>query len=108
MERGWTLFLSGVPLGERQQAGVGIIVSSQFAAYTLGVLVVDGQVIFPCLWVEDLVRTIVCVYVPNYTTECTAWSHWVVCSRVLHMVALLSCWETSLLTWTMAAKHGGA
>ena len=36
LERGWTLYYAGVEKGERQKAGVGLLIAPWFAANVLG------------------------------------------------------------------------
>lgn len=43
LERGWTLFLSGA-LGERCQAGMGVVIATFFSASTLGFTPVNERV----------------------------------------------------------------
>ena len=44
LERGWTLFFSGVAGGERRRAGVAVLVSPRLEACTLGFTPVDERV----------------------------------------------------------------
>ena len=44
LERGWTLFYSGVAQGERRRAGVGLLIAPQLGACTLGFTPVDERV----------------------------------------------------------------
>jgi len=69
LERGWTLFHSGVALGERRRAGVGILVSPRFGACTLGFTPVDERVASLRLRVGGRVLTVVCAYAPNGSAE---------------------------------------
>ena len=54
LERGWTLFHSGVACSERRRAGVGILIAPRLCACTLGF---TG------------VLTVVCAYAPNSSSE---------------------------------------
>ena len=69
LERGWTLFHSGVALCERRRAGVGILVSPRFGACTLGFTLVDERVASLRLRVGGRVLTVVCAYAPNGSAE---------------------------------------
>ncbi|KAL1251680.1 hypothetical protein QQF64_019476 [Cirrhinus molitorella] len=44
LERGWTLFYSGVPHGERRRAGVGLLVAPKFSRHVLEFSPVNGRV----------------------------------------------------------------
>ncbi|XP_041649202.1 transient receptor potential cation channel subfamily M member 4-like [Cheilinus undulatus] len=69
LERGWTLFHSGVAPGERRRAGVGILIASGLAACTLGFTPVDERVASLLLQVGGRVLTVVCAYAPNSSSE---------------------------------------
>ena len=65
LERGWTLFHSGVARGERCRAGVGILIAPRLCACTLGFTPVDEKVVV----VGGRVLTVVCAYAPNSSSE---------------------------------------
>lgn len=63
LERSWTLHYSEVAQGERQQAGVGLLIAPQLSCQVLAFTPVIERVIPPHLQVH------VCVYGPNSSTE---------------------------------------
>ena len=69
LERGWTLFHSGVAPGERRRAGVGILIAPRLGACTLGFTPVDERVASLRLRVGGRVLTVVCAYAPNSSSE---------------------------------------
>nr|XP_049580440.1 charged multivesicular body protein 1a isoform X2 [Syngnathus scovelli] len=69
LERGWTLFHSGVAHGERRRAGVGILIAPRLGACTLGFTPVNERVASLRLRVGGRVLTVVCVYAPNSSSE---------------------------------------
>ena len=69
LERGWTLFHSGVARGERRRAGVGILIGPRLCACTLGFTPVDERVASLRLRVGEQVLNIVCAYAPNSSSE---------------------------------------
>nr|XP_049618339.1 craniofacial development protein 2-like [Syngnathus scovelli] len=69
LERGWTLFHSGVTHDERRRAGVGIFIAPWLGACTLGFTPVNERVASLRLWVRGWVLTVVCVYAPNGSSE---------------------------------------
>ncbi|KAL7866069.1 hypothetical protein SRHO_G00113160 [Serrasalmus rhombeus] len=69
LERGWTLFFSGVAHGERWRAGVDFLIAPQLGACMLGFSPVDERVASLCLRVGERVLTAVCAYAPNSSSE---------------------------------------
>ncbi|TWW55998.1 hypothetical protein D4764_09G0010480 [Takifugu flavidus] len=65
LERGWTLYHSGVADGERRRAGVAILVAPQLSACVLEFTPVDERVASLCLRVGGRILTVVCAYGPN-------------------------------------------
>ncbi|TWW81632.1 hypothetical protein D4764_01G0014470 [Takifugu flavidus] len=65
LERGWTLYHSGVADGERQRAGVAILVAPQLSACILEFTTVDERVASLHLRVGGRILTVVCAYGPN-------------------------------------------
>ncbi|TWW70386.1 hypothetical protein D4764_18G0011920 [Takifugu flavidus] len=65
LERGWTLYHSGVADGERRQAGVAILVAPQLSACVLEFTPVDERVASLRLRVGGRILTVVCAYGPN-------------------------------------------
>ncbi|TWW57406.1 Radial spoke head protein 4 -like protein A [Takifugu flavidus] len=65
LERGWTLYHSGVADGERQRAGVAILVAPQLSACILEFTLVDERVASLRLRVGGRILTVVCAYGPN-------------------------------------------
>ncbi|KAK3532138.1 hypothetical protein QTP86_008588 [Hemibagrus guttatus] len=61
LERGWTLFYSGVPHGERHWAGVGLLIAPQLSHHVLEFSL--------CLWTRDRCLTVVSAYGPNGSVE---------------------------------------
>nr|XP_049577503.1 glycine receptor subunit alpha-3 isoform X6 [Syngnathus scovelli] len=70
LEKGWTLFHSGVAHGERRRAGVGILIAPQLGTCTLGFTLVNERVASLRLRVGGRVLTVVCVYASNGSSEC--------------------------------------
>ena len=69
LEKGWTLFHSGVAHGERRRAGVGILIAPRLSACTLGFTQVNERVASLRLRVGGRVLTAVCAYAPNSSSE---------------------------------------
>uniref|UniRef100_A0AAQ6IFT4 Endonuclease/exonuclease/phosphatase domain-containing protein n=1 Tax=Anabas testudineus TaxID=64144 RepID=A0AAQ6IFT4_ANATE len=69
LERGWTLFYSGVALGERRWAGVGLLIAPQLSCHVLEFSPVDERVVSLRLRVGDRSLTVVCAYGPNSSVE---------------------------------------
>ncbi|TWW80180.1 hypothetical protein D4764_10G0012100 [Takifugu flavidus] len=65
LERGWTLYHSGVADGERRQGGVAILVAPQLSACILEFTLVDERVASLRLRVGGRILTIVCAYGAN-------------------------------------------
>ncbi|TWW53877.1 R2DM Retrovirus-related Pol polyprotein from type II retrotransposable element [Takifugu flavidus] len=65
LERGWTLYHSGVANGERRWAGVAILVAPQLSACILEFTPVDERVASLRLRVGGRILTVVCAYGPN-------------------------------------------
>ncbi|TWW61044.1 hypothetical protein D4764_05G0011340 [Takifugu flavidus] len=65
LERGWTLYHSGVANGERRRAGVAILVAPQLSACILAFTPVDERVASLRLRVGRQILTVVCAYGPN-------------------------------------------
>ncbi|XP_077956447.1 uncharacterized protein LOC120824534 [Gasterosteus aculeatus] len=73
LDRGWTLFYSGVAHGVRRQAGVGILISPRLSAATLEFTPVDKRVASLRLRVVGgKTLTVVCAYAPNSSSEYSA------------------------------------
>ena len=73
LDKGWTLFFSGVAQGVRAQAGVGILTSPRLSADTLGFTPVDKRVASLRLRVGGgKTLTVVCAYAPNKSSEYSA------------------------------------
>ncbi|KAK3513794.1 hypothetical protein QTP70_028888 [Hemibagrus guttatus] len=64
LERGWTLFFSGVPHGERRRAGVGLLIAPQLSRHVLEFSPVNERVVSLRLWAGDRCLT-VSAYGPN-------------------------------------------
>ncbi|KAK0137434.1 Craniofacial development protein 2 [Merluccius polli] len=69
LERGWTLFHSGVATGERRQAGVAILIAPRLGACMLEFTPVDERVASLRLRVGGRILTVVCAYGPNSSSE---------------------------------------
>ncbi|KAK3530440.1 hypothetical protein QTP86_024352 [Hemibagrus guttatus] len=69
LERGWTLFFSGVPHGERRWAGVGLLIAPQISCHVLEFSPVNERVVSLCLWARDRCLTVVSAYGPNGSVE---------------------------------------
>ncbi|KAK3518594.1 hypothetical protein QTP70_005480 [Hemibagrus guttatus] len=69
LERGWTLFYSQVPHGERQQAGVGLFIAPQLSRHVLEFSPVNERVVSLRLRVGDRCLTVVSAYGLNSSVE---------------------------------------
>ncbi|KAK3515413.1 hypothetical protein QTP70_018873 [Hemibagrus guttatus] len=69
LERGWTLFFSGVPLGERRRAGVGLLIAPQLSRHVLEFSPINERVVSLCLRAGDRCLTVVSAYGPNSSVE---------------------------------------
>ncbi|TWW60998.1 hypothetical protein D4764_05G0010880 [Takifugu flavidus] len=65
LERGWTLYHSGVANGERRRAGVAILVAPRLSACILEFTPVDERVASHRLRVGERILTVVCAYGPS-------------------------------------------
>ncbi|KAK3569395.1 hypothetical protein QTP86_027811 [Hemibagrus guttatus] len=69
LERGWTLFFSGVPHGERRWAGVGLLIAPQLSRHVLEFSPVNERVVPLHLRAGDRCLTIVSAYGSNGSVE---------------------------------------
>ena len=69
LERGWTLFHSGVAHDERRTAAVCILIAPRLCACTLGFTPVDKRVTSLRLRVGGRVLTDLCAYSPKISSE---------------------------------------
>ncbi|KAK3511705.1 hypothetical protein QTP70_014524, partial [Hemibagrus guttatus] len=69
LERGWTLFFSGVPHGERRRAGVGLLIAPQLSRHVLEFSPVNERVVSLRLRAGDRYLTVVSAYGPNGSVE---------------------------------------
>ncbi|KAK3508031.1 hypothetical protein QTP70_010636 [Hemibagrus guttatus] len=69
LERGWTLFFSGVPHGERRRAGVGLLIAPQLSRHVLEFSLVNERVVSLRLRAGDRCLTVVSAYGPNGSVE---------------------------------------
>uniref|UniRef100_A0A671ULT0 Endonuclease/exonuclease/phosphatase domain-containing protein n=1 Tax=Sparus aurata TaxID=8175 RepID=A0A671ULT0_SPAAU len=69
LERGWTLFYSGVARGERRRAGVGLLIAPQLSRHVLEFSPVNERVVSLRLRVGDRTLTVVSAYGPNSGAE---------------------------------------
>ncbi|KAK3574013.1 hypothetical protein QTP86_034352 [Hemibagrus guttatus] len=69
LERGWTLFFSGVPNGERRRAGVGLLIAPQLSRHVLEFSPVNERVVSLHLRAGDRCLTLVSAYRPNGSVE---------------------------------------
>ncbi|KAK3517717.1 hypothetical protein QTP70_016386 [Hemibagrus guttatus] len=69
LERGWTLFFSGVPHGERRRAGVGLLIAPQLSRHVLEFSPVNERVVSLRLRAGDRCLTVVSAYGPNGSVE---------------------------------------
>lgn len=69
LERGWTLFYSGVARGERRRAGVGLLIAPQLSRHVLEFSPVNERVASLRLRVGDRSLTVVSAYGPNSSAE---------------------------------------
>ncbi|KAK3546900.1 hypothetical protein QTP86_003775 [Hemibagrus guttatus] len=69
LEKGWTLFFSGVPHGERHRAGVGLLIAPQLSRHVLEFSPVNERVVSLRLRAGDRCLTVVSAYGPNSSVE---------------------------------------
>ncbi|KAK3561572.1 hypothetical protein QTP86_010655 [Hemibagrus guttatus] len=69
LERGWTLFYSGVPHGESRRAGVGLLIAPQLSRHVLEFSPVNERVVSLRLRAGDRCLTVVSAYGPNGSVE---------------------------------------
>ncbi|KAK3533295.1 hypothetical protein QTP70_015170, partial [Hemibagrus guttatus] len=69
LERGWSLFYSGVPHGERRRAGVGLLIAPQLSRHVLEFSLVNERVVSLCLRAGYRCLTVVSAYGPNSSVE---------------------------------------
>uniref|UniRef100_A0A671V6D7 Endonuclease/exonuclease/phosphatase domain-containing protein n=1 Tax=Sparus aurata TaxID=8175 RepID=A0A671V6D7_SPAAU len=69
LERGWTLFYSGVARGERRRAGVGLLIAPQLSRHVLEFTPVNERVASLRLRVRDRTLTVVSAYGPNSSAK---------------------------------------
>ncbi|KAK3538143.1 hypothetical protein QTP70_032395 [Hemibagrus guttatus] len=69
LERGWTLFFSGVPHGERRRAGVGLLIAPQLSRHVLEFSPVNERVVSLRFRAGDRCLTVVSAYGPNGSVE---------------------------------------
>ncbi|KAK3506039.1 hypothetical protein QTP70_003193, partial [Hemibagrus guttatus] len=69
LERGWTLFFSGVPHGERHRAGVGLLIAHQLSRHVLEFSPVNERVVSLHLHAGDRCLTVVSAYGLNGSVE---------------------------------------
>ncbi|KAK3521244.1 hypothetical protein QTP70_001556 [Hemibagrus guttatus] len=69
LERGWTLFYSKVPRGERRRAGVGLFIAPQLSRHVWEFSPVNERVASLCLRAGDRCLTVVLAYGPNGSVE---------------------------------------
>ncbi|KAK3564029.1 hypothetical protein QTP86_006952 [Hemibagrus guttatus] len=69
LERGWTLFFSGVPHGERRRAGVGLLIAPPLSRHVLEFSLVNKRVVSLCLQAGNRCLTVVSAYGPNGSVE---------------------------------------
>ncbi|KAK3547070.1 hypothetical protein QTP86_009563 [Hemibagrus guttatus] len=69
LERGWTLFVSGVPHGERRRAGVGLLIAPQLSRHVLEFSPVNERVVSLRLRAGDRCLTVVSAYGPNGSVD---------------------------------------
>ncbi|KAK3538079.1 hypothetical protein QTP70_028636 [Hemibagrus guttatus] len=69
LERGWTLFFSGVLHSERRRAGVGLLIVPQLSRHVLEFSLVNERVVSLRLWAGDRCLTVVSAYGLNSSVE---------------------------------------
>ncbi|KAK3570098.1 hypothetical protein QTP86_010972 [Hemibagrus guttatus] len=69
LERGWTVFFSGVPHGERRRAGVGLLIAPQLSRHVLEFSPVNERVVSLRLRAGDRCLTVVSAYGPNGSVD---------------------------------------
>ena len=106
LQRGWTLFYSGVARGERHQAGVVLLIAPQLGRHVLECGTWGSP---PCaLRVGDRSLTVVLAYGPNSSAEYPAFLG--ALGGVLESAptrTLSFYWGTSTLMWAATVLPGG-
>ncbi|KAK3543152.1 hypothetical protein QTP70_011945 [Hemibagrus guttatus] len=69
LERGWSLFYSGVPYGQRRRAGVGLLIAPQLSRHVLEFSPVNKRVVSLHLQTGGRCLTVVSAYGPNSSVE---------------------------------------
>ncbi|KAK3539429.1 hypothetical protein QTP70_007670 [Hemibagrus guttatus] len=69
LERGWTLFYSGVPHGERHRSWVNLLIAPQLSHHVLEFSPVNKRVVSLRLQAGDRCLTVVSAYGPNGSVE---------------------------------------
>ena len=69
LERGWTLYHSGVARGDRRWVGVGLLIAPQLSRHVLEFTPVNERVASLRLRVGDRSLTVICAYGPNGSVE---------------------------------------
>ena len=69
LERGWTLFYSGVARGERRRAGVGLLIAPRLSRHVLEFSPVNERVVSLRLRAGGRSLTVVSAYGPNSSAE---------------------------------------
>ncbi|KAK3518183.1 hypothetical protein QTP70_033879 [Hemibagrus guttatus] len=69
LERGWTLFYSGVPHAERHRAGVGLLIAPKLSRHVLEFSTVNERVVSLHLRAGDRCLTVVLAYGPSGSVE---------------------------------------
>lgn len=73
LDKGWTLFFSGVAKGVRRRAGVGILINPRLSAAVLDFTPVDERdASLRLRVVGGKTLTVVCAYAPNSSSEYSA------------------------------------
>ncbi|GAA6064833.1 uncharacterized protein LOC120491749 [Tachysurus ichikawai] len=107
LERGWTLYYSGVARGERRRSGVGLLIAPQLSRHVLEFTPVNERVVSLRLRVGDRSLTVICAYGPNGSVEYPTFLASL--GGVLESAGTPSFyWGTSTLMWAATVTPGGA
>ncbi len=102
LERGWTLYYSGVAHGERRRADVGLLIAPQLSCHVLEFTPVNKRVASLRLRVGTGL-SLSCVPLGRTAVQSTLpfWSLWEGCWKVLQLGTPSFYWGTSMPTWAV-------
>ncbi len=101
LEKGWTLFYSGVAHGERRRAGVGLLIAAQLSCHVLEFSPVNERVASFCAFGSGIGLSLLFVLMGQTAVRSTrpSWGPWEGCWKVLRLGTRSFYWGTSMPTW---------